>query len=92
VRSGRLIAFRDVLRKAARSLGIEPAVYLVEARAVWPEIVGPTLAAATEIRTLRAGTLTVVAVHPLAAQEVRLRREAILGKLTAHLPQVSLRQ
>ena len=62
-----LTAFRDILQKTARSLGIEPAMHLVQAREVWPEILGPALAGASEPRALRGGVLMVTATHALAA-------------------------
>jgi predicted nucleic acid-binding Zn ribbon protein len=76
-----LIAFRDVLRKTARTLGIEPAMHLAEARQAWAEVTGAALAAVTEPRALRGGTLVVAAAYPHAAQEVRLRAEEILAAL-----------
>lgn len=87
-----LTAVRDILRQAARSLGIEPTVYLVRAREVWPQVVGPTLAGGTEPRSLRGNTVVVVATHALVAQEVRLRREEILESLRRHLPEAGLRE
>ena len=88
-----LTAVRDILRQAARTLGIEPAVYLVRAREVWPQVVGPILAAGgTEPRSLRGNTVVVVATHALVAQEVRLRREEILESLRRYLPEAGLRE
>lgn len=87
-----LIAFRDVLRKTARGLGIESAVHLGEIEARWARIVGPTLAGATEPRGLRSGTLVVGAAHPLAAQEMRLRSEEIVAVLQREVPQAGLRR
>lgn len=87
-----LTAVRDILRQAARTLGIEPAVYLVRAREVWPQVVGPTLSGGTEPRSLRGNTVVVVATHALVAQEVRLRREEILESLRRHLPEAGLRE
>jgi len=87
-----LIAFRDILQKTARSLGIEPAMHLVQAREAWPEILGPALAGASEPRALRGGVLMVTATHALAAQEVNLRKEEILRELRRRIPQADLRQ
>ncbi len=87
-----LTSFRDVLKRAARTLGIEPAVHLAEAQRVWPEIVGPVLAPVTRLQTVRGEILIVGAAHPLAAQEVQLRREEILARLRVRLPGVELHQ
>jgi predicted nucleic acid-binding Zn ribbon protein len=69
----------DLLRRNARSLGIEPAVHLVEIRRVWESVVGPALAAASRVASFRGGVLVVSATHPLVAQEIRMRRRAILA-------------
>ncbi len=87
-----LTAFRDILQRTARSLGIAPAMYLAQAREAWPEIVGPALAGAAEPRMLRGGVLMVTAAHALAAQEVNLRREEILREVRQRIPQADLRQ
>ena len=87
-----LTAVRDILTLAARTLGIEPAVYLVHARKVWPQVVGGTLAAVTEPRTLRGGVLVVAAAHALAAQDAWMRQEEILEILRRQLPQAGLRE
>ena len=87
-----LTAFRDILQKTARSLGIEPAMHLVQARAAWLELRGPALAGASEPRALRGGVLMVTATHALAAQEVNLRKEELLRELRRRIPQADLRQ
>ena len=87
-----LTALRDVLRKTARSLGIEPALHLVQVQEAWPEVVGPVLAGAAEPRSLRAGVLLVATAHPHAAQEIRLRSEEILRGLSQRMPPVDLHQ
>lgn len=79
--SSALTAVRDILRHAAHTLGIEPAVHLVEAREAWAGIVGPGLARASRVLSLRGGVLVVAAAHPLAAQELRWRREDILAAI-----------
>lgn len=84
-----LTVVRDILRQAARTLGLEPAIYLVRAREVWPQVVGPTLAGGTEPRSVRGSTVVVAATHPLVAQEVRLRREEILEGLRRYLPEAA---
>jgi len=87
-----LTAFRDVLRRTARTLGLEPALHLAGVRAAWPDVVGPALAAAASPRALRGYRLLVDAEHPLAAQEIRLREEEILERLRERFPDAGLRQ
>lgn len=86
-----LVGLREILRRTARTLGVEPAMHLAEVRAAWAEVVGPLLAEPTEPRALRGGVLVVAAAHPLAAQEVSLRRETIVQELRRRVPQAAVR-
>ncbi len=79
-----LTAFGDVLRRTAKSLGLEPAVRLVDAREAWESIVGSSLAKASRVVSFRGGVLVVSAEHPLVAQEIRMRRGEILAALGRH--------
>jgi predicted nucleic acid-binding Zn ribbon protein len=72
---------RDILRAAAKAWGIEPAARLAAAREAWPRIVGPSLAGMTVPLAVRGQRLRVGVAHATAAQEVRLRRAAILRAL-----------
>lgn len=76
-----LIAFGEVLRRSAKRLGLEPAVQLVETREAWESIVGPDLARASHVLSLRGGLLVVAAHHSLVAQEIKMRRGGILAAL-----------
>lgn len=76
---------RDLLRSAARALGIEPAARLALAREAWPRIVGPALAEASAPVTLRGPRLMVGVTHATAGQEIRLRRAAIVEALAREL-------
>ncbi len=87
-----LLGLREILRRTARTLGIEPAMHLAEIRAAWTEIVGPPLAEAAEPRSLRGGVLVIAAAHALAAQEVGLRRETIVRELGRRVPRAAVRR
>ncbi len=76
-----LMPLGDLLRRNARNLGIEPAVHLVEIRRAWEGVVGPALARASRVASFRSGVLVVSATHPLVAQEIKMRRRAILSAL-----------
>ncbi len=76
-----VLPIRDVLKSAARSLGIEPAAHLASARAAWPRIAGAALAGMSAPLNIKGRRLLVAATHPAAAQEIRLRRAEILAAL-----------
>lgn len=77
---------RDILISTARSLGLETAFYLAEARSVWPEIVGGELARVCEPRSLKNGLLIVEVGHPLIGQEVLLRERGIRERFGQRVP------
>ena len=74
---------RDVLGTAARWWGLGRLAGLVDLQRRWPAIVGTALAEVSRPGRLRGDTLVVVAVHPVAAQEVRWRERAILRAAAA---------
>lgn len=76
---------RDILRSAARTWGIEPAVRLAAVQSAWARVVGPTLAEMSAPVGLRGGRLRVAVTHPAAAQEVRLRGPAIAAALAREI-------
>lgn len=80
-----LTAFKEILRRKAGTLGLEPAYHLVEIREAWTGIVGSDLARASRVLSLRGGVLVVAAEHPLVAQEIRMRRGKILSALGSRL-------
>lgn len=90
-RASSLVAFGDILRRNAKTLGLEPAIRLVEAREAWESIVGPALGGASRVISFRREVLMVSAGHPLVAQEIRLRRREILAALERRLGQAAAR-
>ncbi|MBM3470477.1 MAG: DUF721 domain-containing protein [Armatimonadetes bacterium] len=76
-----VVPIRDVLRSAARALGIEPAAHLAAAREAWPRVVGQALAGVSAPVTLRGKRLQVGVTHEAAGQEIRLRRAEIVVAL-----------
>jgi len=59
----------------------------LEARAVllWPDVVGPQLARASEVRTIQAGTLVVVTRSSAWTQELTFQKSAILRRFREKL-------
>ncbi|MBN1433791.1 DUF721 domain-containing protein [Candidatus Fermentibacterales bacterium] len=49
----------------------------------WQDAVGEQLAKITELRGFRGDVVLVRALHPLAAQELRLREKSIVASLNA---------
>jgi hypothetical protein len=77
----------DALRHMERGAGIE-------ARAVmlWPEIVGPQIAAATEARSAREGVLIVVVRDSAWATELGFRKTEILRAYDRRLARKAIRE
>lgn len=80
-----VVPIREVLRAAARALGIEPALHLATAREIWPRIAGQALAGLSAPVTLRGRRLLVGVTHEAAGQEIRLRRAEIVAALAREL-------
>lgn len=80
-----VVPIREVLRSAARALGIEPALHLATAREIWPRIAGQALAGLSAPVTLRGRRLLVGVTHEAAGQEIRLRRVEIVAALAREL-------
>ncbi|HET8678917.1 MAG TPA: DUF721 domain-containing protein [bacterium] len=72
---------RSILKSAARAWGIEPAARLAAARAAWPRVVGPALAASSAPVGVRGTTLLIGVTNAAAAQEVRLAKTTIAQAL-----------
>lgn len=68
---------RDILRRTVRAWGLEPVLFLLEAQAAWPEIVGPALAEVSAPLSIRQGVMRVGVLAAVAAQELRLRQAEI---------------
>lgn len=76
---------RSILKTAARAWGIEPAAHLATARAAWPRIAGPALAASSAPLAVRGRRLLVAVTNATAGQEVRLMKAAIMHALREEL-------
>jgi predicted nucleic acid-binding Zn ribbon protein len=74
-----------ILDDAIRKLDLGEAA--LEARAVmfWPEIVGPQMALASEARSMRAGTLLVVARSSAWNQELTFQKNTLLRRYRERL-------
>jgi predicted nucleic acid-binding Zn ribbon protein len=81
-------------RRSPRSLGLAlnqvrddlaPQTLLAEVQRVWPDAVGPAIAADAQPTAERAGTLTVSCSASVWAQELDLMAPAILERLNGRL-------
>lgn len=80
-----LTPLRQILKAAAKSLGVERAAYAALVDEVWPEVVGPEAAAHTRTVTLRGGTLLVDAAPGPWAQELTAQRTRFIQDINRRL-------
>jgi predicted nucleic acid-binding Zn ribbon protein len=81
----RLNPLSQILDQALRKLDLADAA--LEARAVilWPQIVGPQMAAASEARSVRGGVLAVIARNSAWNQEIAFQKPLILRRFRERL-------
>jgi hypothetical protein len=80
-----LTALRQLLRGAARALGVERAAYTALIEEAWPAVVGPEAAAHSRPVDLRAGVL-IAAVDPgMWMQELSARRGGFVAEINRRL-------
>ncbi|HXF82084.1 MAG TPA: DUF721 domain-containing protein [bacterium] len=80
-----LTALRQLLRGAARALGVERAAYTALIEDLWPAVVGPEAAAHSHPVDLRGGVL-IAAVDPgLWSQELSARRGGFVAEINRRL-------
>jgi predicted nucleic acid-binding Zn ribbon protein len=72
----------DSLAEVARGLGMSRPDAFARVAAVWSDVVGAAVAAATDPVALRDGTLTVAVEGPEWATQLRYLDDAILASLT----------
>lgn len=75
--------FSDVLRDAVADAA--PDTLLARVQALWPEVAGPAVAAATAPAAEREGTVTVECSASVWAQELTLMAGDLLGRLNPRL-------
>lgn len=75
----------SILQRLLRSLDLDRAVDEHRALALWPEAVGPALAAKTRAVAVLRGRLTVEAKSPVWANECRMMSPQIREKLNRTL-------
>jgi len=80
-----LTPLRNILRQAARMLGVERAAYAALIAEMWPEVVGREAAAHSRPVGLRAGVLLADAEGPMWAQDLSARRARIAAELNRRL-------
>ena len=72
----------ESLAEVARALGFDQPDAFARVHAVWPEVVGAAVAAATSPTTLRDGTLTVAVEGPEWATQLRYLDGSIVASIT----------
>ncbi|MDQ7842722.1 MAG: DUF721 domain-containing protein [Armatimonadota bacterium] len=80
-----LTSLRSILRRAARTLGVERAAYAALIEEMWSEVVGPEAAAHSRPAGLRAGVLVAEAEGPMWTQDLSARRAGIAAELNRRL-------
>lgn len=78
-------AFRAALQRAA------PKTPLAAAQSVWEEVVGERVAAAAQPTSERDGTMTIVCMDPVWAEELDLMQEQLLRGLHERLGETAPR-
>jgi len=85
-------ALRQALNATLADLGLEAATEEARAVLLWPEVVGPTIAAASRAVSVRRGELIVEARSAVWVQELTLSSGTILRKLRTRLGGRSIRR
>lgn len=80
-----LTPLREILKAAAKSLGVQRAAYAALVEEVWPEVVGREAAAHTQTAGLRGGTLLVDAEPGPWAQELTAQRARFIEEINRRL-------
>lgn len=75
----------DLLEEVLASHGLGTITWMVRLSAAWPEIVGPLLAGKTSPVRLRNRVLTVLVHNHAWAQELHLRKPALLDRINGIL-------
>jgi hypothetical protein len=71
----------SILDAFLESLGIPHVAFLVSLRKRWPEIAGPLVARNATPLSLRNGVLTIVVRNPSWAQELRMSKTTMIGRI-----------
>lgn len=80
-----LTPLREILKAAAKSLGLQRAAHAALVAEVWPEVVGGEAAAHTQTAGLRGGTLLVEAEPGPWAQELTAQRARFIEEINKRL-------
>ena len=85
MKAKKLESVGTILDRVLRSLEIDKKIDENKALALWPEAVGPALAAKTRAVSVSRGRLTVEAASPVWANECRMMSPQIRAKLNRKL-------
>jgi predicted nucleic acid-binding Zn ribbon protein len=80
-----------ILEDLIRRFGMEGKLQEARLDRVWPQVVGPAIAAATRPVRVKNGVLLVQVKSSAWVQELNFRRRDILNRLASYLPSVRLR-
>jgi predicted nucleic acid-binding Zn ribbon protein len=80
-----------VLEDLIRRFGLEGKLQEARLDRVWPQVVGPAIAAATRPVRVKNGVLLVQVKSSAWVQELNFRRRDILNRLASYLPSVHIR-
>jgi hypothetical protein len=75
----------DLLEEVLAAQGLRSVTWMVRLSSAWPEIVGPLLAGKTSPVKLRNRVLTVLVQNHAWAQELQLRKPALLERINGIL-------
>lgn len=81
----------DALRALVDDLGISQRIREYDVLDVWPEVVGPHIAAVTTVRSIRNGVLVVAVTNPAWRQELLLRKKDLIANINAKLQRTTVR-
>jgi predicted nucleic acid-binding Zn ribbon protein len=81
----RLNRLGDLLNAALEKMEVSGAAYEGQAVVLWPDIVGPQMAQATEAERVQAGTLIVITRSSAWSQELAFQKQVIIRKYRERL-------
>ncbi len=85
MRTRRSTSLGDALRDLVEDLGISKRMREYDVVDVWPEIVGPHIAAVADVKSIRNGILVVSVSSPAWRQELLLRKKELIQNINERL-------
>lgn len=91
MRAKGFVRLDGALAQAMEQLQLDPVLREARAIALWPEIVGPQVAGATRVESVRDGVVCVVARSPAWAFELTFHKPRLLRELNSRLGRGTVR-